>query len=1181
MCPARASAPYCSAAGAGRRRRRPDPRGDQGHGGEPRRTHLRILGAHPGGPGRGHRRRARRGGCRPAFPELSRSARHRHVLGDPIEVSGLTQAFRRAGGATRTTRHRLREVQHRAPGVRRRHRRPHQGAAPTAPRRARAEPARRDPQPAHRLRPHSSARPAHTRALAPARRGRRRRRTPHAAAGRRRLQLRRRRFQRPRRRRRVQPPARPARTPADGRAALLVLSAKSEAQLVEQARRLHARLGEATDADLSAIAWTLQTGRMALEERLAFAVSSLAQARERLAAFTADPAAQGPLAPRHRPPGPGRRRGGGACRPGRLDAAGFPEDLLAGWADGADVEWERRLAGRRHRAPRQPARLSLRPRTLLVRHRHRRRTPAARERGTPRPPSAPTASSAPTAPTWCCYDPSGPTAPPHQPRPANPSPNGTSWSSASSPSSDRATLRDALPTGAECTVLDLADGPLDRQYADAVRQVFTLTRRLLEQGVRRPTLLRWCSSATAAGRPVSPAWRGCCARPTWRTPSCTPSTWSAWTEPRSPPSSPASQPRPPPTPEPEVRHRDGRRQAAALTEVTASRPAPAPWRGGRRLPHHRRHRRTRPDHRPGHRRHRRPRHRGPHRTLPADRRAAPPRWTPCVPPGLTVQYESVDVTDRAALAALLTTVADEHGPPDRRAARRRRHRGQLHRPQERRGTRPGPRPRGRRSGPPRRADPATAAGPVRLLLLDRRRGLATPVRATTSPPTPSRTPHAAHRDRLVRPACNGRTVSVNWPLWVEGGMGAEGPVREQLRAAGLSPPRHRTRPGRPAPGRGRCRGRCHGGQAARGGGRPGGAADPADGARRGGAHRKPRRPRHRSSRARRSHRRRIRHRPSRTVPWPVSRRVLASALKLGPGRLDPDPPLERYGMDSMPAATRQSSPWRTPWAAVAHAALRGADGARAGAVPRGRARAGRCAHSSARRRRARPAADRRTRNPPAADRRTRHGPVEHRHRRPGPARPGPPATDQDIAVIGIHGRYPHADDLEEFWSVLREGRDCVTEVPADRWKTDGGARYGAFLDGVDRFDPLHFGISPRRAPRWTRTAAAVPGDRVAPARTGRRRPGGHRAALRPQRRRVRRRRHQMYRRRTPPNRCSRRSPRPPPATSSPTASRTSSASKAPASRWTACAPRPRWPCTWPAPTCCAASASWPSRAGST
>ncbi|WP_193510681.1 polyketide synthase, partial [Streptomyces coeruleorubidus] len=74
-----------------------------------------------------------------------------------------------------------------------------------------------------------------------------------------------------------------------------------------------------------------------------------------------------------------------------------------------------------------------------------------------------------------------------------------------------------------------------------------------------------------------------------------------------------------------------------------------------------------------------------------------------------------------------------------------------------------------------------------------------------------------------------------------------------------------------------------------------------------------------------------------------------------------------------------------------------------------------------------------------------------------------PSVGEDIAIVGIGGRYPHADDLDALWAVLREGRDCVTEVPDGRWKSGGQAQWGAFLDGIDRFDPLHFGISPRQA----------------------------------------------------------------------------------------------------------------------
>ena len=78
-------------------------------------------------------------------------------------------------------------------------------------------------------------------------------------------------------------------------------------------------------------------------------------------------------------------------------------------------------------------------------------------------------------------------------------------------------------------------------------------------------------------------------------------------------------------------------------------------------------------------------------------------------------------------------------------------------------------------------------------------------------------------------------------------------------------------------------------------------------------------------------------------------------------------------------------------------------------------------------------------------------------------------------MIGLAGRYPKASTLDEFWDNLRTGRDCITEVPPERWdhghyfdpdkNTPGKAysKWGGFLDEVDRFDPLFFNIPPRDA----------------------------------------------------------------------------------------------------------------------
>lgn len=82
---------------------------------------------------------------------------------------------------------------------------------------------------------------------------------------------------------------------------------------------------------------------------------------------------------------------------------------------------------------------------------------------------------------------------------------------------------------------------------------------------------------------------------------------------------------------------------------------------------------------------------------------------------------------------------------------------------------------------------------------------------------------------------------------------------------------------------------------------------------------------------------------------------------------------------------------------------------------------------------------------------------------------------QEIAIIGISGRYPQADNLEIFWENLKTGKNCVTEIPLERWdyrqyydreKNKRGKSYckwGGFINNVDRFDPLFFNIAPKEA----------------------------------------------------------------------------------------------------------------------
>ncbi|WP_429843904.1 SDR family NAD(P)-dependent oxidoreductase [Brevibacillus sp. FIR094] len=82
---------------------------------------------------------------------------------------------------------------------------------------------------------------------------------------------------------------------------------------------------------------------------------------------------------------------------------------------------------------------------------------------------------------------------------------------------------------------------------------------------------------------------------------------------------------------------------------------------------------------------------------------------------------------------------------------------------------------------------------------------------------------------------------------------------------------------------------------------------------------------------------------------------------------------------------------------------------------------------------------------------------------------------QDVAIIGLSGRYPQAEDVWEFWSRLKEGKNCITEVPEDRWNwqtyfsEEKGKRgymytkWGGFIEDMDKFDPLFFQISPNEA----------------------------------------------------------------------------------------------------------------------
>lgn len=76
-----------------------------------------------------------------------------------------------------------------------------------------------------------------------------------------------------------------------------------------------------------------------------------------------------------------------------------------------------------------------------------------------------------------------------------------------------------------------------------------------------------------------------------------------------------------------------------------------------------------------------------------------------------------------------------------------------------------------------------------------------------------------------------------------------------------------------------------------------------------------------------------------------------------------------------------------------------------------------------------------------------------------------------VAIVGMSCRFPGADDLAGYWSLLTEGRSAISEVGPDRWSredrgrssgTDTG-RYAGLLTDLEGFDAEFFNISPREA----------------------------------------------------------------------------------------------------------------------
>lgn len=87
-------------------------------------------------------------------------------------------------------------------------------------------------------------------------------------------------------------------------------------------------------------------------------------------------------------------------------------------------------------------------------------------------------------------------------------------------------------------------------------------------------------------------------------------------------------------------------------------------------------------------------------------------------------------------------------------------------------------------------------------------------------------------------------------------------------------------------------------------------------------------------------------------------------------------------------------------------------------------------------------------------------------------------SNDAIAIIGLAGRYPDAEDVHQFWENLKEGKESIQHIPSDRWNWEeyfvphesyssnqnkSYSKWGGFLSGFNEFDSLFFHISPRES----------------------------------------------------------------------------------------------------------------------
>ncbi len=86
-------------------------------------------------------------------------------------------------------------------------------------------------------------------------------------------------------------------------------------------------------------------------------------------------------------------------------------------------------------------------------------------------------------------------------------------------------------------------------------------------------------------------------------------------------------------------------------------------------------------------------------------------------------------------------------------------------------------------------------------------------------------------------------------------------------------------------------------------------------------------------------------------------------------------------------------------------------------------------------------------------------------------------ANEPIAIVGIGCRFPGANSLNEYWDLLVQAKDAITEIPPDRWDANAyyhpdynvkgkiNVKWGGYLTDVDKFDAAFFSVPPMEALR--------------------------------------------------------------------------------------------------------------------